>query len=271
MTNRTPEIPARKQHAREPRPSSQVDDAAPASLSNGATTDGDSLPELPARDAARLLVQSPHKLFLYFGFERDPRAALRHAFGVLAERFELGARLVDLEHDAIGEPIAAGGSDNLWLDARPRRAYRAEVGFFAEGLSFVCVLTSNVVETPPDAASELTDDAEDFHTDAQDFDRLLAASGFAARARESAPLLTDVLAGDAAATVGANARANANTGVGANAEVSANAQVSANVGVGLRVSLSVPSSVSPSASSSFSLSGFAPSSFALGSASEPSR
>jgi hypothetical protein len=137
-----------------------------------AALDGESLPELAARDEARLLVQSPHRLFFYWSFARDPRIVLRRALGALAGGFELGTRLVDLEDDAPGEPSAAHGRE-VWFDAKPHRAYRAEVGFYAGGLPFVRVLASNVAHTPADTVSALTDDSDAFQIAAADLNRLL--------------------------------------------------------------------------------------------------
>jgi hypothetical protein len=144
---------------------------------------GASLPTPPPRDDVRLLVQSPRRLFLYWSFARDPRETLRRAFGESANGFELSARLIDIADDSIAQSIAADGATSLWLDAAPRRTYRAEIGFVAEGSPFVRVLTSAPIETPPDSASELIDDAADFHIDAHDFAQLLAVSGFAPLAR----------------------------------------------------------------------------------------
>lgn len=146
------------------------------------------LPELTARDDARLLVQSPRRLFLYWSFARDPRVVLRNALGALAEQFELGARLVDLEDETIGAPFAAHGRE-IWFDADPRCTYRAEVGFFAEGQPFVRVLASNIVQTPSDDVSPFVDESADFQIDAADFSRLLATSGFGSVVLTSAPNL----------------------------------------------------------------------------------
>ena len=145
-------------------------------MTNDADMSGVTLPALAERDDARLLVQSPHTLFLYWSFARDPRAALGRALGASAALYEAGARLVDLEHDTYGDPVAARNRE-LWFDAQPHRTYRAEIGFFAAGLPFVRVLVSNVVQTPANTVSALTDDALQFHVDAADFQRLLLMSG----------------------------------------------------------------------------------------------
>jgi hypothetical protein len=164
--------------------SSQRDALAPNDAA-AAALDGEALPELAARDEARLLVQSPRRLFFYWSYARDPRVALRRALGGLAGRFEIGARLVDLEDRAQGEPVAASGRE-VWFDARPHHSYRAEVGFYADGLPFVRVLTSNVARTPADTVSALTDGSADFRIGATDLSRLLTTSGFGNAAQSDA-------------------------------------------------------------------------------------
>ncbi|HEX8160264.1 MAG TPA: DUF4912 domain-containing protein [Pyrinomonadaceae bacterium] len=152
----------------------------------------------PARDVARLVAQSPRVLFFFWGFARDPREALRRALGAAGEPLQLAVRLVDLEGEEVATYAAAHDAQSIWFEARPRRAYRAEVGFFAPGSPFVRVLASNVVETAPDGPSEVSEDAADFHVSEPDFARILAASGFAgpaaAPARDGGPPNSPALA-----------------------------------------------------------------------------
>jgi hypothetical protein len=140
----------------------------------------------PARDEARLLAQSPRVLFFFWGFARDPREALRRALGAAGGRLQLAVRLIDLEGDDVVTYAAAPGGRSIWFEARPGRAYRAEVGFFAAGSPFVRLLSSNAVETAPEAPSRVSDEAADFRTDARDFAQMLAASGFVEPAAEFA-------------------------------------------------------------------------------------
>jgi hypothetical protein len=145
-------------------------------------SDDDLAPQPAPRDDARLLVQSPRRLYLYWSFARDPRVALRRAFGEMASRFAVAVRLIDLENGA-DVATAPAHVQSFWFDAAPARAYRAEVGFIAEGFPFVRALTSNTVETPNDSISRATDDDEAFRIGARDFARLLSTSGFADLAR----------------------------------------------------------------------------------------
>lgn len=147
--------------------------------------------ESPARDGARLLAQSPRKLFFYWSFARDPRETLRRALGGAGEGFRLAARLVDLESGAVEALADAARDQSAWFESLPRRSYRAEVGFFAEGSPFVRVLSSNIVETAPDAPSQVSDEESEFRTDARDFAQMLAASGFSEHTAEFAREASD--------------------------------------------------------------------------------
>lgn len=144
-----------------------------------------------ARDRARLLVQSPHRLFFYWSFARDLRPALRAALGEAAGKFRPAVRLVEAGGVWEGEPSAAGDDENsFWFDALPGRAYRAEFGFHAAGLPFVRVLSSNAAETPAAGVSEESDPAPEFGIGGREFARVLEASGYEhARRRASSDAL----------------------------------------------------------------------------------
>jgi Domain of unknown function (DUF4912) len=138
-----------------------------------------------AQDQARLLVQSPHRLYFYWSFAADPRAALRRALGGLAARYSAAVRLVDESAGEAHEAAPAAG-DNFWFDALPGRSYRAEVGFAGEGLPFVRVLSSATVETPPVGVSAASDPAPEFGVGEREFARLLEATGFTPEPRQDA-------------------------------------------------------------------------------------
>ena len=140
------------------------------------------LPFALKRDYIRLLLQSPHRLYLYWTFAHDPHATLREAFGALAAHYRLAVRLVKVES---GEEflLDVPGTGAQWFDVYPRHVYRAEVGFRAAGRPFVRLLSSNVVTTPPDSASHLSDEAEEFQLEAGEFARLLGGAGYERYAR----------------------------------------------------------------------------------------
>ena len=137
----------------------------------------DTLPLVLQRDFIQLLLQSPHRLYLYWTFARDPRATLREAFGELAAHYRLAVRLVKVES---GEEFLLEASNQRahWFDVYPRHIYRAEVGFHAEDRPFVRLLSSNTVGTPPDRASQLSDEEPEFRLGAGEFARLLGNAGY---------------------------------------------------------------------------------------------
>jgi hypothetical protein len=177
--------------------------ARPDSLPYG--QHGDTLPPLPAPrrgaaaavtsddddavwrapEEARLLVQSPRRLYLYWRFAREPRVLLREALGAAADHFSPAVRLVDATTGEEGAPAPADGSD-YWFDVLPGRLLRAEVGFHGEGLPFVRLISSNTVETPPVGVSPVADAAPRFGAAEPEFERVLEATGFAAEERHGA-------------------------------------------------------------------------------------
>src|SRR5688572_15943124 len=123
------------------------------------------LPDTYAGDLIGLLVQSPYKLYLYWNHARDPFAALRKSFGAAAARYSLAVRLVDVEsgHDNVYEATAAR---NYWFSAHPGRAYRAYVGFFAQGRPFIRLLSSTLARTPRVSVSRTADTTPEFRVTA---------------------------------------------------------------------------------------------------------
>ncbi|HLL76062.1 MAG TPA: DUF4912 domain-containing protein [Pyrinomonadaceae bacterium] len=176
-------------------PSERKRDARPAAVSPAHEGQGlgDDAAEGAAwqpRDQARLLVQSPRRLFLYWRFARDPRELLREAIGPAAENFRPAVRLVDVASGEEGQPSPAEGGD-YWFDVLPGRLLRADVGFYGEGLPFVRLLSSNTVETPAAGVSRAEDEAPEFRVAEQDFNRVLEATGFAAEERQAEPARGD--------------------------------------------------------------------------------
>ena len=176
-----------------PRPSTQQQEDGQSSAEQGGDAqtpvaprpqaatadDADDVEAWRGRDEARLLVQSPRRVFLYWRFARDPRELLRAALGPVAERLGPAVRLVDEATGEEGEPAPAEGGD-YWFDVLPGRLLRAEVGFHGEGLPFVRLISSNTVETPAGGVSRVADGAPEFSVAEREFGRVLEATGFAA-------------------------------------------------------------------------------------------
>lgn len=139
--------------------------------------EADELPAPASRDSIQLFAQSPAQLFLHWSHAADPTAALREAFADAAAHYRLAVRLADFTA-ATEQLFTASPGHAQWLDAEPDHAYRAEVGFHAEGFPFITVLTSPVVHTPRAAVSTAADHAPEFHITHEDFSRLLEHIGY---------------------------------------------------------------------------------------------
>ena len=118
-------------------------------------------PKLPAltREArARLLMQSPTRLFFYWSVGANSYAALHKALGNGTGGYQLALRLLDLTNQTEElHHVEAEGS--WWFNVRPETEYRAEIGFYSPSRPFVRILFSNTMETPrkgpsPHPASE---------------------------------------------------------------------------------------------------------------------
>ncbi|HEX8422054.1 MAG TPA: DUF4912 domain-containing protein [Pyrinomonadaceae bacterium] len=150
---------------------------AASSTNHHASAREDTLPLALKRDSIQLLLQSPNKLFLYWSFAADPRAALRSAFGELAAHYRLAVRLVKVESGE--EFLLEAPSEHMqWFEVYPRHVYRADVGFHAANRPFVRLLSSTEVRTPPDSASHLSADEQEFQVAPDEFARLLRDAGY---------------------------------------------------------------------------------------------
>ncbi len=141
------------------------------------------LPEPYKSDRIRLLAQSPHKLFLYWEFARDPFDALRRAFGAQAARYTLMVRLTEVE-GGVESLHQASPTYSQWLDVQPGRSYRADVGLFAPGRAFIRLLSSNGAHTPRARAARSVDPMEQWSVSAEQFARVLDEAGYVSDALE---------------------------------------------------------------------------------------
>ena len=155
------------------------------------------LPAAYSVDRIRLLAQSPRKLFLYWEFARNPFETLRRAFGSQAARYRLVVRLVALETEAESWHEASE-SRSQWFEARPDTAYRADVGYFAQGRAFLRLLSSNVARTPRAGVARRAAAADPFRVTPEEFARVLDEAGYTSDALEVSLEAADLATDDAA-------------------------------------------------------------------------
>ena len=141
------------------------------------------LPETYPRDRIRLLVQSPHKLYLYWTLARDPFVALRRSFGAKSALYKLAVRLVATD-DGVETLHEASPTRSQWFEVKPGGSYRADVGLFAIGHAFIRLLSSGVAQTPRAGVARTPDATPQWNVSAEQFARVLDESGYVSDALE---------------------------------------------------------------------------------------
>lgn len=164
-------------------PLSQADPLSVAVLDKlAALATDDPLPLTYTRDRLRLLVQSPHRIYLYWNFRENPFVAIRRAFGSRAAAFRFGVRLLDLTNggaefaQAWADETGRGGE--YWFNAAHDTTYAAQIGFLTDKDVFIRLLSSGTVHTPRISVSPHVDATPDFKAPTEEFGRLLAESGY---------------------------------------------------------------------------------------------
>ena len=135
------------------------------------------LPELPREARARLLMQSPTRIFFYWSVGANPYASLHRALGNGTSGYQLAMRLLDLTGQT-EELNYVEGDGSWWFNVEPNREYRAEIGFYSPSQPFVRILFSNTIETPRKAPSPNPASEARWVVSPGRFARVLEASGF---------------------------------------------------------------------------------------------
>lgn len=154
------------------------------------------LPAAYELDRIRLLAQSPRRIYLYWELARDPFEPLRRVFGQ-SDGYKLAVRLIDLDTEE-ASLHEASETRSQWFDVLPDHDYRAEVGLYAPGRSFIRLLTSNTRRTPRASVSLHTETTEDWRVTAEQFSRVLDDAGYVSDALEVALEAADEATNNAA-------------------------------------------------------------------------
>lgn len=154
------------------------------------------LPALSKGNLARLLMQTPNRLYFYWSIGKNPFHTLNRALGQPGN-YTLVLRLINTrtEEEQI-HPIDEKG--NWWFDVDANGEYRAEIGFYAVNRPYIRVLYSNTVTTPRKSPSPRSADSAEWRIPAQRFAQVLDAAGFARDAFDVALAGDDTNAADIA-------------------------------------------------------------------------
>lgn len=155
------------------------------------------LPPLPRENRARLLMQTPTRLYFYWGLKNNPYQILNRAFGDDRGSYTLVLKLINLTRDTEQiHPVDAEG--NWWFSVDPDCTYRAEIGFYAPNRPYFRALYSNTVTTPRKSPSPRVATDADWRVSADNFAQVLDNSGFSEDAYEVALAGDDIEASSAA-------------------------------------------------------------------------
>jgi hypothetical protein len=135
------------------------------------------LPELDRENRARLLMQTPTRLYFYWSVKNNPFQILRKAFGGNVGSYQLIVRLVNQTRRREElHPVEAEG--NWWFNVEANSLYRAEIGFYAPNRPFVRIMFSNTVETPRKSPSPRPATESEWAVTSAQFAEILDDSAF---------------------------------------------------------------------------------------------
>lgn len=134
------------------------------------------LPELPKENRAKLLMQSPNRLYFYWSVGKNPFHILNRAIGETSS-YTLVLKLINLKTEVEEiHAIDAGGS--WWFDVDADSDYKAEIGFYATNRPYVRIMYSNTIATPRKTPSPRSADSAQWTVSADKFARVLDNAGF---------------------------------------------------------------------------------------------
>lgn len=155
------------------------------------------LPALPRENRARLLMQTPTRVYFYWSLKNNPFQILHRAFGDNRGSYTLVVKLINLTRET-EEIHAVDAEGNYWFTVDPDSTYRAEIGFYAPNRPYFRALYSNTVTTPRKSPSPRIATDADWTVNADQFAEVLDASGFRRDAYEVALAGDDIEASNSA-------------------------------------------------------------------------
>jgi len=135
------------------------------------------LPELKHEARARLMMQSPTRLYFYWSIDSRSYQALQKTLGGETGDYTLALRLSNLTTD-VEELHAVEPDGNWWFNVDPDNEYRAEIGFYSSSRPFVRILFSNTITTPRKSPSPHSANEARWAVTTHAFAEVLEASGF---------------------------------------------------------------------------------------------
>ncbi len=135
------------------------------------------LPELSNENRAKLLMQSPNRLYLYWSVKNNLFQTLNRAVGDKTNNYVLVSKLVNLNsnREEINQIDAEG---SYWFNVDANTEYQAEIGFYAANRPYIRVMFSNKIQTPRKNPSPHSASAAEWTVSANKFAQVLDVAGF---------------------------------------------------------------------------------------------
>jgi len=154
-----------------------------------------SLPDLQRENRARLMMQTPTKLYFYWSVRHNPYHLLRKAFGNDQGSYTLVLKLTEL-NTGVEVIQRAEAEGNWWFDVEPNGKYEAEIGFYAPNRPYFRIIYSNTIETPRRSPSTRVANDLDWRVSASKFAEVLDVAGFTQDAFDVAMAGDDIYAAE---------------------------------------------------------------------------
>lgn len=151
------------------------------------------LPPLERENRARLLMQTPNRIFFYWSTGSNPFQILDRALAGQSGNYTLVLKLTDLKRGS-DETIPVESAGTRWFNVEADREYQAEIGLHSPSRPYIRILYSNIVQTPRKAPSPRAAETGEWRISADSFSEVLHVAGFQNDAFDVA------IAGDDAAT-----------------------------------------------------------------------
>ncbi|MGE3465945.1 MAG: DUF4912 domain-containing protein [Pyrinomonadaceae bacterium] len=153
------------------------------------------LPELDRENRARLLMQSPTKLYFYWSVRENPWHQLKAIFGDDLGSYTLVLKLLDLKRGT-EEITPCDAAGNWWFTVEPDGEYQAEIGFYATNRPYFRVMYSNKITTPRRSPSPRRSSEAEWTVSANKFAEVLDVAGFSLDAVDVAMAGDDIQAAE---------------------------------------------------------------------------
>lgn len=148
------------------------------------------LPPLERENRARLLMQTPNRLYFYWSIKNNPYQTLQKTLQGNTSSYQLVAKIVNLSSEQ-EQIFGVETEGNWWFNVEPDSSYRAEVGFYAPNRPYIRIIFSNTIETPRKSPSPRIATDKDFAVSAREFAEVLDVAGYKQDAFEVAMIGDD--------------------------------------------------------------------------------